>query len=279
MQKRALAIHDISCVGRCSLTVALPVLSAAGIETSVLPTALLSTHTGNFKGFTYHDLSEDIPPILSHWESLHLQFDALYSGFLGSFEQIGLIEELFTRFRTPDTLILVDPAMADQGRLYTTYTPQMAYETKRLCAMADIIVPNLTEAALLLDEPYRENLNQAQIERMLKDLCALGPKKAVLTGVGFEENLLGTAAYDRETGDVTYTFSKRYEQVFFGTGDVFASALLAALLRGRTLSAAAETAAAFVHDAIAHTLLQGRELRYGVAFELALPGLITALNS
>ncbi|MEL1136668.1 pyridoxal kinase, partial [Desulfitobacterium sp. THU1] len=149
-QKRVAAIHDISCVGRCSLTVALPILSAAGLDTGVLPTAVLSTHTGGFEGFTYRDLTEDIEPISKHWQSLNLKFDALYSGFLGSFEQIDLVADLFKTFREEGTLVMVDPVMADNGVLYSVYSPEMAKGMAKLCSMADIMVPNLTEAAFML---------------------------------------------------------------------------------------------------------------------------------
>jgi Pyridoxal/pyridoxine/pyridoxamine kinase len=258
--------------------VVLPILSCAGIETSVLPTAILSTHTGEFQGFTYRDLFSDMQDQLAHWQTLSLKFNALYSGFLGSFEQIALIERLFRHYKTPETLIMVDPAMADHGRLYTTYTSEMAQGTKRLCAMADIIVPNLTEAAILLDEAYAPNQTQAQIESTLRRLSDLGPSKVVLTGVGFHSAKLGYACYDRSTDTVSYDFSPRMPGVFYGTGDVFASALLAALLLGKSLHTAAEIANRFVHSAILFTLEEGTALRYGVAFERALPGLIQDLG-
>lgn len=177
-QKRIAAIHDISCVGRCSLTVALPILSAAGFDTSVLPTAILSTHTGGFEGFTYRDLTTDIKPISNHWQSLNIKFDALYSGFLGSFEQIDLVAELFDTFRSKETLVMVDPVMADNGVLYSVYSPEMAKGMSKLCAKADIIVPNLTEAAFLLEEEYvGENYSQEYIESLLKRLSVLGAKR------------------------------------------------------------------------------------------------------
>lgn len=278
MQKKALAIHDISCIGRCSLTVVLPILSSAGIETSILPTALLSTHTGEFEGFTYRDLSEDMQGQLAHWQSLNLRFDALYSGFLGSYGQIALIEGLFKQYKAPETLIMVDPAMADHGQLYQTYTTEMAQGTKRLCAMADIIVPNVTEAAILLDEPYRESHTQDEIEAVLRRLSALGPKQVVLTGVAVKKNSLGCAAYDSTTDSVSYAFSPLMPGKFYGTGDVFASTLLAALLIGKPLKDACEMANQFVHDAIYITLENKTPLRYGVAFEQALPAFIQALG-
>jgi len=153
-QKRVAAIHDISCIGRCSLTVALPILCAAGIDTGVLPTAVLSTHTGGFEGFTYRDLTEDIGPITKHWQSLNLKFDALYSGFLGSFNQIDLVANLFSTIGGENTLIMVDPVMADNGVFYSVYSHDMAKGMAKLCSMADIIVPNLTEAAFMLEEEY-----------------------------------------------------------------------------------------------------------------------------
>lgn len=278
MQKKVLAIHDISCVGRCSLTVALPILSCAGIETSVLPTAILSTHTGEFQGFTYRDLSPDIPPMLHHWDSLSLAFDGLYSGFLGSFEQIALIEGLFRRYQTGNTLIMVDPAMADNGKLYQTYTRQMAQGTKRLCAVADIIVPNMTEAAILLDRPYEENCTEIEIESMLESLGAMGPRYVVLTGITFKEGMLGIAAFDKHTKELSYAFQARLPHTFFGTGDVLASAILSAMLRNHSLESAVQIASDFVSEAIGHTLENKTALRYGVAFEQALPAFMRALE-
>lgn len=233
-QKRVMAIHDISCVGRCSLTVALPILSAAGLDTAVLPTAVLSTHTGGFEGFTYRDLTSDIRPISRHWQSLGLKFDALYSGFLGSFEQIDLVAELFDTYRTDDNVILVDPVMADNGELYSIYSPEMAQGMAKLCAKADIIVPNLTEAALILDEPYRgENYDQQYIETTLKKLAQTGAKKVVLTGVSLEIGKLGAAAYDSTTEEISYAFCDQVDGYFHGTGDVFAARSWRGLCRDR----------------------------------------------
>ena len=278
-QKRVAAIHDISCVGRCSLTVALPILSAAGLDTGVLPTAVLSTHTGGFSGFTYRDLTEDIEPIKAHWLSLGLQFDAMYSGFLGSFEQIDLVADLFDSFRTKDTLIMVDPVMADQGKLYSIYSPEMAKGMAGLCAKADLIVPNLTEAAFILDEEYREGpYTKEYIESMLRRLAALGPKMVVLTGVWFEESRLGAAAYDATADQVSYAFDSHIPGYFHGTGDVFGSALLSGLMNGCTLPEAAELAVAYTRECIRLTVEADQELRYGVCFERALPLLMQRLQ-
>jgi len=278
-QKRIIAIHDISCLGRCSLTVALPILSAAGIETGVLPTAVLSTHTGGFVGYTFRDLTEDIQPISNHWQTLNLKFDALYSGFLGSFEQIDLVADLFDTFRDPDTLVMVDPVMADNGVLYAVYTPEMVKGMAKLCTKADIIVPNLTEAAFILGEEYvGENYDQEYIERTLRKLAALGPKQVVLTGVSFERGKLGAACYDRDTDRVHYAFNRRVEEHFHGTGDVFGSALLAALLNDFSLEEATQIAVDYTLKSIEFTVALDQERRYGVCFEKALPYLIKRLN-
>lgn len=278
-QKRALAIHDISCVGRCSLTVALPILSAAGVDTGVLPTSILSTHTGGFEGFTFRDLTEDIVPIAAHWKSLGLRFDALYSGFLGSVDQIKLIEGLFRDFRTEDNLILVDPVMADNGQLYSIFSPEMAKGMATLCRSADVVVPNLTEAALVLGEPYEgEELGRNKVLHILRALTDMGPKQAVLTGISFEKGQLGAACYDRETKELHYAADARVDGYFHGTGDVFGSALLSGLLCGKSLEEATHIAVDYTHRAIELTMELEQEKRYGVAFEPALPLLIERLK-
>jgi len=281
MQKRALAVHDISCVGKCSLTVALPIISAAGIETSVLPTAVLSTHTGGFTGYTYRDLTSDIKPIMEHWKALGLKVDAIYTGYLGSFEQLRLVEELFDTFGgKDDTLILVDPVMADNGVFYTSFTPEFAKGMAKLCGKADIIVPNLTEAAFMLGEAYvGSGYDRAYIEGLLLRLSALGPKKVVLSGVTYEKGKLGAAAYDAETGKYSYYFEDEVEGYFHGTGDVFGSALLAALMNGKTLDEAIKITVSFTVAAIKRTKAAGSDIRYGVDFENCLGDLIKAVKA
>lgn len=278
-QKRVAAIHDISCVGRCSLTVALPIISAAGFDTSVLPTAILSTHTGGFEGFTYRDLTEDIKPISDHWQSLDIKFDALYSGFLGSFEQIDLVADLFKTFRSEGTMVMVDPVMADNGVLYSIYSPEMAKGMAKLCALADIIVPNLTEAAFILDEEYiGEDYSPEYIETTLRKLSSLGAKKVVLTGISFDKDKLGAAAYDRESDTISYAFNDRIEGYFHGTGDVFGSTLLSALLHDFPLEEAIQIAVDYTHKCINLTVQAEQERRYGVCFERAIPFLIKRLG-
>jgi pyridoxine kinase len=278
-QKRVAAIHDISCVGRCSLTVALPIISAAGFDTSVLPTAVLSTHTGGFENFTYRDLTADIRPISDHWQSLNLEFDALYSGFLGSFEQIDLVANLFDTFQSEKTLILVDPVMADHGELYSIYTPEMAKGMTKLCAKADIIVPNLTEAAFLLDEPYvGEDYDQNYVEELLVRLSQLGSKKVVVTGISFDPSKLGAATYDTVTNTFDYAFNERVSDYFHGTGDIFGSTLLSGLLNDFNLKESTQIAVDYTRECIRKTVELGQEKRYGVCFERAIPYLIKRLG-
>jgi len=277
LQKKVLAIHDISCVGRCSLTVVIPILSALGLETSILPTALLSTHTGGFNNYSFLDLTDEMCSIMHHWASLSLCFDALYSGFIGSSKQILFIEDVFKRYRSHQSIVLVDPAMADHGCLYATYTQDMVNGMKRLCKMADIITPNLTEAAFLLDVPYKERFDLSDIESMLVKLGALGPRQVVITGISNEDGLIGSAAYDKCNHQVTYAFFKSFNGIFYGAGDVFASALLSALIIGRSLKEANDIAGQYVYLAINNTLIENRDRRYGIMFETALPQLISLL--
>lgn len=278
-QKCVAAIHDISGFGKCSLTVALPILSAAGIETSVLPTAVLSTHTGGFTGFTFRDLTADLKPFAAHWRSLELSFDCLYSGFLGSIDQLDIVSEIFGWFRKNNAMILVDPAMADNGRLYSTFSPDFVRGMAAFCAGADLIVPNMTEAAFLLGESYQPGpYDKPAVERILRNLSAMGPQQVVLTGVWFGDEQLGAAVYDRDTGETSYAFHKKIDGLYHGTGDVFASALLGALLNGFTLTRAAQIAVDFTANSIERTLAAGTDARFGVKFEQELPGYIRRLG-
>ncbi|GMO35309.1 MAG: pyridoxamine kinase [Candidatus Azobacteroides pseudotrichonymphae] len=277
--KRIVAIHDISGVGKCSLTVALPIISAAGIETSVLPTAVLSTHTGGFKNFTYRDLTKDITSITTHWKSLNITFDAIYTGFLGSFKQLDLMIEFFKTFKTDNNIILVDPVMADNGKLYKTFTPKFVKGMHQLCKKADVIVPNITEAAFLTKEEYKHGpYTKEYIERILKNLNTLGPKKIVLTGVFFKEEELGVATYNASSGKITYTLEKRIPGYFHGTGDIFSSALLSGLLNGFSLAVSASIATRFTVAAIQKTAVSKTDVRFGVNFEQGIPEFLKELK-
>ena len=278
-QKRVAAIHDISGFGKCSLTVALPIISASGIEVSAIPTAVLSTHTGGIEGFTYRDLTEDMTPFAEHWKSLNLHFNAIYSGFLGSVEQIDIVSNIFDMLKTDDTLIMVDPCMADNGKLYSIYDESMVSGMVRLCQKADIIVPNLTEAAFMLNRPYIEGpYTKKYIEDTLRELAALGCKKVVITGVYFDDKTLGTANYDCIKDKITYSFNKVINGSFHGTGDVFASALLAGILNDFSLTESTQIAVDFTYNSIHTTKLAQTDRRFGVNFEKNIPDFIKSLK-
>ncbi len=278
-QKRVAAIHDISCFGKCSLTVALPLLSAAGLETCCIPTAVLSTHTGGFSGYTYRDLTEDILPVAHHWNSLGLTFDAVYTGFLGSEEQTEIIEQVTHEIATENTMIMVDPVMGDDGVLYPVFSDTFPAAMRKLCARAHVIVPNMTEAFLLLDEPYHHGpYTEAEISRILDGLATICPGKIVLTGVHFDEKSLGAATFDPETGAKEFVLRDRVDGFYHGTGDVYAATLLAALMHGFTLHDAAGIAADYTVLSITTTKAMDKDLRYGVNFEYNLPTLMRMLG-
>lgn len=278
-QKRVAAIHDISGFGKCSLTVALPIISAAGVETTVMPTAVLSTHTGGFTDYTYRDLTEDMRPISEHWQTLNLEFDAIYSGFLGSFEQIEIVKDFYDTFKTSNTLIIADPAMADNGKMYPIFDMKFSDAMAKLCSKADIIVPNFTEAAFMLGEDYTKGpYDKDYVEGLLKRLSDMGPKKIVLTGVYFEESSLGAATYDSSTGKISYAFAQKIDGYYHGTGDVYASALLGALMNNISLEASAKIAVDYTKESIQRTKIAGTDIRFGVDFERGIPEYIRQLG-
>lgn len=277
-QKRVAAIHDISCLGKCSLTVALPIISAAGIETAVIPTAVLSTHTGGFEGYTLLDLTDEMPKIMRHWERLNLKFDAVYSGYLGSKSQVDLVCGFLDTFHKGNTLAIVDPAMADDGKMYAHLDMEFAAEMKKLCSKADIIVPNVTEACFLLGQEYIPfGYSSDYIADMLHKLSDLGPQKIVLTGVRMDDRTVSSVSYDRQSGIIRHVCREKQDGMFHGTGDVFASALTAALLRDKNLFEATEIAVDFTVGSIKRTIASGAE-RYGVDFERGMGDLINALE-
>ncbi|MDR1646004.1 MAG: pyridoxamine kinase [Tannerellaceae bacterium] len=277
--KRVAAIHDLSGFGKCSLTVALPILSAAGIEASALPTAILSTHTGGIDGYTYLDTTSEMRPFTRHWQSLGLHFDAIYSGFLGSFEQLDIVGEFFDAFRREDNLILVDPVMADNGELYKIFTPAFAAGMRSLCERAGIIVPNITEATLLLGESYHPGpYEKPYIQGLLHRLSLLGPRQIVLTGVYFDDAQLGVATFDSQSGETAYNLAARIPGYYHGTGDVYASALLAGLMNGFSLHESAGIAVRYTAGSIQRTYEAGSDIRFGVNFEQGFPALLHDLH-
>jgi pyridoxine kinase len=277
-QKQVAAIHDISGFGRCSLTVALPSLSAAGIQTSVIPTASLSTHTGGFTGFTYRDLSDDILPTAEQWNELGLMFDAIYTGFIGSPEQVDLVMKAIGILRSPKTMIIVDPVMADFGKLYSIFDIRFPLAMRKLCAMADVIVPNLTEAALMREADYREGpFTEDEVREMIMGLTEehTVSHDIVLTGVSYvgDPGTIGAVSYDAGSGEFSYAGEKRIDSMCHGTGDVFASVLTAALVNGKPLAEACKAAVRYTVDSISRTKEAGTDNRYGVDFESGLDGL------
>lgn len=279
MTPRVAAIHDMSGFGRCSLTVAIPILSAMGIQCCPLPTAFLSTHTGGFEGFTFLDMTDEMPKVSAHWKQLGLSFQALYSGFLGSERQIGIVEDFIRDFRAPGTVVVVDPVMGDHGRVYQTYTPAMCAGTAHLAAQADVITPNLTEAALLLDIPYEDlPTGEAGCREIVERLSLEGKRSVVLTGASAEEGETGAVCYDASTGRVEVVETQRVPREFHGTGDVFASVLTGALVQGASLTEAARAAVDFVRLCAERTAAEGLPMREGVDFEPLLGTLTTWAN-
>ena len=262
---RIAAIHDLSCFGRCSLTIALPVLSAMGCQCCPLPTALLSAHTG-FPGNTFLDLAAEMGRIAEHWAAMDLQFDAIYSGFLGSADQVDTVARFFDTFKKSDTAVIVDPVMGDHGTAYRTCTPELCRGMRVLAENSDVITPNLTEAALLLDRPYEE-IRQSDAYEVVRRLSLGGRRSVVLTGYSSESGQTGALCFDRDSGESKAVQTPREPQDFSGTGDLFASVLARGVARGVPLFQAAQAAADFVRDCIARTLAEGLTEQDGVDFE------------
>ena len=276
--KRILTIQDISCVGKCSLTVALPIISACGVETAVLPTAVLSTHT-MFPSWTFTDLTDELNNITNKWKELGIDFNGIYTGYLGSFQQLDIVSNIFDDFKTKDNFILVDPVMADNGKLYKGFDEKFALSMAKLCKKADYIVPNLTEASFMLNSKYIEKgYDEKYIKDMLIQLCGLGAKVAILTGVSLEEGKLGVYAYDSIKQQFCYYFSEHLPATFHGTGDIFASTLTGALSIGKSLYEALKIAVDYTVECIRITLENKQHNFYGVDFEVAIPYLVKKLT-
>ena len=270
-QKRLIAINDISGFGKCSLTVALPIISSAGIEAICMPTAVLSTHTGGFTGFTYRDLTCDMPEISKHWQSINLKPDAIYSGFLGSFEQIDIVKKFADDFKRDDNIFIADPCMADHGVMYMIFDESFAKAMTDLCAKADIILPNITEACFMTGEKYIDGVQTEEyILNLLNKLLDLGSKSVVLTGVSFEDSKVG-AAFMGQDRKAHYYFENKLPGAYHGTGDVFASSFCGALLNNFTPQDAMGIAARYVCDCIRRTQSMDTPITYGVDFERGIP--------
>lgn len=274
--KRIVTIQDISCVGKCSLTVALPIISAMGIETAIVPTAVLSTHT-MFNNFTCKDLTDQIQPIADHWKSENFRFDAIYTGYLGSSEQTELVKNFFDTFKTYDNFIFVDPAMADNGKLYPAFDEHFPKLMAKVCAKADIIVPNLTEACLMTDTEYKTEYSIDYLKDTLKKLTDLGAEKAVLTGV-YMDGKYGVMGYDSKNDTFFSYCHERLPKSYHGTGDIFSSTCVGALANGKALDESIKIAADYTVECIRITSADPNSNDYGVDFERAVPYLLKQLG-
>lgn len=275
--KRIVTIQDISCVGKCSLTVALPIISAMGVEAAIIPTAVLSTHT-MFSGFTCKDLTDQIQPISDHWKKEGFKFDAVYTGYLGSAEQTQLVCDFFDRYKTSGNIIFVDPAMADNGKLYPAFDSNFAKLMANVCSKADIIVPNLTEACLMTDTEYKTEYDEEYIMNLLHKLTDMGAKKAAITGADYDGKY-GIVGYDSENDSTFSYFHEKLSTSYHGTGDVFSSVCVGALTNGLTLDKAIKIAADYTVECIRITAEQKGADAYGVNFELVIPYLLELLKS
>ena len=276
-QKKIAAINDLSGYGRCALTVAIPVISHMRLQCCPVPTSILSNHTG-YSEYFFDDYSDRLPAYISMWKKLDLHFDGIMSGFLGSKEQIGIVEDFIRDFRREDTVVVVDPVMGDHGDVYQTYTPGMCAGTARLAEQADVITPNLTEAALLLGVPYHDlPAGEAGCREIVERLSLDGRRSVVLTGASGAPDLTGAMCLDARTGHVEAVQTRRVPQEFHGTGDVFASVLTGALVRGKSLTDAAREAVEFVRACAERTAQVQLPMREGVDFEPLL-GLLTGGN-
>ncbi|MCQ2086149.1 MAG: pyridoxamine kinase [archaeon] len=274
VQKRVLAIHDISCLGKCSLTVALPIISSVGLECTVIPTAVLSTQTEGFQNYRYHSLTKDVKHIVNHWVTLNLKFDSIYVGFLGSFSQIDVVCEIIDKFGE-DAIIVVDPCMASNGKLYPTFSRRFPKRMKKLCARADIIVPNMTEAAMLLGEKYISGPYTVEfIDATMNKLTKIGPERVVLTGVYFDNKRIGSAVYDISSGEKSMYLCNKIPGCYYGAGDIFGSTVVASILNGMSLSDANRIAVDYTAESIKRTYDAGTDTRFGINFEEGLQTLM-----
>jgi len=270
--KRILTVQDISCLGKCSITIALPVISALGTECVILPTAVLSNHT-LFKSFTVRDLSDQIEPICEKWIDEDIKFDGVYTGYLGTVEQIEMMKKLFDTFGK-DGIVFVDPVMADNGKLYPAFDMEYAKKNTELCSHADIIVPNITEACFMTGMDYREEYDESYIKELLERLTKLGAKITVLTGVSLSEGKTGVMGYDREHDEFYVYQNDRVGAMFHGTGDLFSSTVIGEIMRGKDWKDAMRIAADYTAHTIQVTLDDPKKPWYGVDFETTIPYLI-----
>ena len=275
---KILTIQDVSCYGQCSITVALPIISAFGIETAVLPSSVLSTHTSGFSGYTVRDLTEDFPAILKHWEKEGIYFDAIYTGFIGSIEQFEYIKDIINSRLKPDGIVFVDPAMADHGEFYNGFDQDFADAMGELCKMGDYVLPNTTEACYLLHKPWKENFTKEEMLEIAEELSAFTKKHVILKGDTHKQDKLGMIVLDKDESSKEFVYNDKIDHVSHGTGDVFASSFVGATMIGRSPTSAAKIAGEFTKKALEETV-DDPEHTYGVKFERVIPQLQDLLKS
>ncbi len=276
--KRIITIQDVSCLGKCSLTVALPIISAMGVETAIIPTAVLSTHT-QFSNFTFHDLTDEMDPIKAHWKKEGFKFDAIYTGYLGSDRQIEIVSDYFDTFKGDNTVIVMDPAMADNGKLYAGFDEFFAKKMATLCAKADIILPNISEACFMLGEEYPgEDADEATIKNLIEKLTSLGARYSVITGTTFADGTFGFTGYDAKEKKYFSYGTQKVNWKSHGTGDVFASAATGALMNGFNVYDSLKIAADYTCACIRNTFEDPEKVDYAVNFEAEIPYLLKLIG-
>lgn len=263
MSKKILTIQDISCYGQCSITVALPILSSRGIETAILPSAILSTHTSGFNNFTVLDLTDEMPKIINHWINEGIKFDAIYTGYIGDVRQFDMILKCKDKLLNENGLFIVDPAMADHGKLYPALNNDIVEGMKKICKVADYIIPNITEACFLTDNEYKDNCNEAYTKKLLNDLYSLGAKNIILSGITSDNNI-GASSFDGT--NIVSVLQPKCEKSYHGTGDIFSSILVANILNNVSLKDNLMDATKFIVDCINETK-DDLNHSYGVKFE------------
>lgn len=264
---KVLSIQDISCYGQCSLTVALPILSSYGIETVILPSAVLSTHTSGFKDFTVLDLTSEMPKIINHWISEGIKFDAIYTGYIGDIKQFDYILKCKNELLKEDGIFIVDPAMADYGKMYPALSIDTIEGMKRICSVADYVIPNITEASFLTNNEYKEVYDHDYIYKLSNDLLKLGSKNVILTGIGYSSNQIG-AVYQNKDELIEY-YGIKQPISYHGTGDIFSSVIVGNIMNKVDMLDNLKDAVEFIIDCIKETSTDPLH-SYGVKFEKVL---------
>lgn len=278
--RRIAAIHDLSGIGRTSLMAVIPILSTMGFNVCPLPTAILSNHS-QYPDFSFLDLTEEMPRIIDQWEKLGVTFDAIYTGYMGSPRQIEIVCGFIERFRTADTLVVVDPVLGDNGHLYSKMTQEMVEEMRRLSCRADVLTPNLTEAFALLDRPYKTDCTTEELKDLIAELSEMGPDTVIITGVPVPGQSGLTSVIARSKSDLrTWKVTCPYLPAHYpGTGDSFTSVITGSLLQGDSLPIALDRAAQFILQGIRSTFGYRMDNRDGILLERVLPNLNTPIQS